>query len=196
MDRDRMVEVGVGLVSRFGAKTLSLTSVARHAGVARATAYRMFGGRDALVAAIVDREVAQLRVQLREWAATESDAAGKVRAQIRHVLPYIREHEALQYVLRHEPEEIVRALISTTDSEGPSLVARIVDEALPDMAPEIGQHLVPDARGAAEFLVRVIYSVMLVPDSSLSDEQIADLVVRAIVSDEPDEAPATDRPAD
>ncbi|MDH3061559.1 TetR/AcrR family transcriptional regulator, partial [Gordonia alkanivorans] len=38
MDRDRMVDVGVGLVSRFGAKTLSLTSVARHAGVARATA--------------------------------------------------------------------------------------------------------------------------------------------------------------
>ena len=56
MDRDRLVDVGVAMVSRFGAKALSLTSVARHAGVARATAYRMFGGRDALVAAIVERE--------------------------------------------------------------------------------------------------------------------------------------------
>ena len=56
-----MVDVGVGLVSRFGAKTLSLTSVARHAGVARATAYRMFGGREALVTAIVEREVSLLR---------------------------------------------------------------------------------------------------------------------------------------
>ncbi|MGV9670439.1 MULTISPECIES: TetR/AcrR family transcriptional regulator [unclassified Gordonia (in: high G+C Gram-positive bacteria)] len=183
MERDRMVDVGVSLVSRFGAKALSLTSVARHAGVARATAYRMFGGRDALVAAIVEREVAQLRVLLRDWAASEPDAAGKVRAQIRNVLPYIREHEALQYVLRKEPEEIVRAIISTDAAAGPSLVERIVDEALQDLEPEIGEHLVPDPRGAAEFLVRVIYSVMLVPQSALSDEEVADLVVRAIVAD-------------
>ncbi|MGC4933534.1 TetR/AcrR family transcriptional regulator [Gordonia sp. DT30] len=196
MDRDRMVEVGVGLVSRFGAKALSLTSVARHAGVARATAYRMFGGRDALVAAMVEREVADLRVKLREWSAAEPDAAGRIRAQIRNVLPYIRGHEALQYVLREEPEEIVRALISTEDADGPSLVSRIVDETLPDLEPEIGEHLLPDARGGAEFLVRVIYSMMLVPGSSLSDEQIAELVVRAIVDDSSAAPRSVDRPAD
>lgn len=180
-----MVDVGVGLVSRFGSKALSLTSVARHAGVARATAYRMFGGRDALVAAIVEREVSELRVRLREWAATEPDAAGKVRAQVRGVLPYIREHDALQYVLRKEPEEVVRALVVSDDATGPDLIARIVDGALPDLEPETGAQLVPDPRGAAEFLVRVIYSLMLVPDSSLTDDQVADLVVRAVVADPP-----------
>ncbi|MCZ0915040.1 TetR family transcriptional regulator [Gordonia amicalis] len=184
MDRDRMVEVGVGLVSRFGAKTLSLTSVARHAGVARATAYRMFGGRNALVAAIVDREVSLLRVKLREWSASAPDAAGKVRAQVVNVLPYIREHEALQYVLRKEPEEVVRALVATSDSSGPTLIHQIVDQTLPDLEPQIGDQLVPDPRGAAEFLVRTIYSLMLIPDSSLTDEQIADLVVRAVVKTE------------
>ncbi len=180
-----MVDVGVGLVSRFGAKTLSLTSVARHAGVARATAYRMFGGRNALVAAIVDREVSLLRIKLREWSASAPDAAGKVRAQVVNVLPYIREHEALQYVLRKEPEEIVRALVATSDSSGPSLIQLIVDQTLPDLEPQIGDQLVPDPRGgAAEFLVRTIYSLMLIPDSSLTDEQIADLVVRAVVKNE------------
>lgn len=176
-----MVDVGVGLVSRVGARALSLTSVARHAGVARATAYRMFGGREALVAAIVEREIAQLRVLLREWAASEPDAAGKVRVQILRVLPYIREHEALQYVLRREPEEIVRALLTTETSDGPSLVAQIVESTLPDLEPEIGVDLLPDPRGAAEFLVRTVYSHMLVPESVLTDAQIADLVVRAIV---------------
>ncbi|MBD0860448.1 TetR/AcrR family transcriptional regulator [Gordonia sp. zg691] len=184
MDRDRMVDVGVGLVSRFGAKTLSLTSVARHAGVARATAYRMFGGRDALVAAIVEREVSLLRVKLTEWAQTAPDAAGKVRAQVVNVLPYIRGHEALQYVLHKEPEEIVRALVSTSDSAGPSLIHQIVAETLPDLEPEIGDQLLPNPRGAAEFLVRTIYSLMLIPDSFLSDEEIAELVVRAIVKTE------------
>jgi AcrR family transcriptional regulator len=181
MDRDRMVDVGVAVVSRFGAKALSLTSVARQAGVARATAYRMFGGRDALVAAIVEREVATLRVRLREWSDTAPDPAGKVRAQIRNVLPYIREHEALQYILRNEPEEIVRALVTTKDGAGPTLIHQIVAETLPDLEPEIGDQLYPSSQGAAEFLVRTIYSLMLIPDSALSDEEIADLVVRAIV---------------
>ena len=45
------------------------------AGVARATAYRMFGGREALVTAIVEREVSLLRVKLIEWSATAPDAA-------------------------------------------------------------------------------------------------------------------------
>lgn len=177
-----MVDVGVAVVSRFGAKALSLTSVARQAGVARATAYRMFGGRDALVAAIVDREVATMRVKLREWAADAPDPAGKVRAQILNVLPYIREHEALQYVLRNEPEEIVRALVVTNDSTGPTFVQQIVEQTVPDIDSATAAHLRPGPEAAAEFLVRTIYSLMLVPDSVLSDEQVADLVVRAIVT--------------
>lgn len=183
-----MVDVGVGLVERVGAKALSLTAVARSAGVARATAYRMFGGRDALVAAIVDREVANLRDRLLRWAADEPDASAKVRAQILHVLPYIRDHEALQYVLRREPEEIVRALIATDTTPGPTLIGRIVDATVADVEPETAAQLLPDPRGAAEFLVRVIYSLMLVPDGVLDDEQVADLIVRAIVA-EPDETP-------
>ncbi|MFW0786633.1 TetR/AcrR family transcriptional regulator [Gordonia sp. CPCC 206044] len=181
MDRDRMVDVGVALVSRFGAKALSLTSVARQAGVARATAYRMFGGREALVAAIVEREVATLRIKLREWSQTAPDPVGKIRAQVLNVLPYIREHEALQYVLRNEPEEIVRALVSTTDAPGPTLIHQIVEQTLPDLEPDVAEQLTPNPRGAAEFLVRTIYSLMLIPDTALSDEEVADLVVRAIV---------------
>lgn len=180
MDRDRMVDVGVALVSRFGAKALSLTSVARQAGVARATAYRMFGGRDALVAAIVEREVEVLRVKLREWSETAPDAAGKIRAQVLNVLPYIREHGALQYVLRHEPEEIVRALVAT-DASGGALIEQIVDRSLPDIDADVAEQLYPDARRAAEFLVRTVYSLMLIPDTRMSDEDIADLIVRAVV---------------
>ncbi|WP_040509742.1 TetR/AcrR family transcriptional regulator [Gordonia soli] len=181
MDRDRMVDVGVAAVSRFGAKALSLTAVARQAGVARATAYRMFGGREALVAAIVEREVAALRVRLREWSESEPDAAGKIRAQVRHVLPYIREHEALQYMLRNEPEEIVRALVTTKGASGPTLIQQIVTETLPDLEPQIGEQLYPNPAAAAEFLIRTIYSFMLIPDGALGDDEIADLVVRAIV---------------
>lgn len=175
-----MLEVGVGLVSRFGAKALSLTSVARHAGVARATAYRMFGGREALVDAIVSHELDQLRVRLAEWGADEPDIAERVRIRVLRSLEYIRAHDALQYVLREEPEEIVRAIVST-DGDGPSLVDRVVDVSIVDVSDEEAAVLYPDARAAAEFLVRVVYSCMLIPGSSMTDEQIAELVVRAVV---------------
>ncbi|MCF8569213.1 TetR family transcriptional regulator [Gordonia sp. HY002] len=180
MDRDRMLEVGVGLVSRFGAKALSLTSVARHAGVARATAYRMFGGRDALVDAIVSHELDQLRQHLTTWGADEPDVAGVVRARVVGSLEYIRAHEALQYMLREEPEEIVRAIIST-DETRPSLVQRVVDVSIVDVTDAEASALYPNPRAAAEFLVRMVYSCMLVPGSAMSDDEVADLVVRAVV---------------
>lgn len=176
-----MVEVAVAAVSRLGAKALSLTAVARQAGIARATAYRMFGGRDALVAAIVEHEVAELRGRLRTWAAAETSVEGKIRAQVLGSLAFIREHEALQYMLRNEPEEIARALVSTADGPGRTLIHQLVDESLPDMEAGVSQRLYPDAPAAAEFLVRVVYTYMLIPEGALTDEQIADLVVRAIV---------------
>lgn len=181
MDRDRLVDVGVALVSRFGAKALSLTSVARQAGVARATAYRMFGGRDALVAAIMSRELEQLRQQMIEWGAQESDVSERIRERVRRSLAYIAEHEALQYVLRNEPEEVVRALISASGSGRPSLIDMIVDATLPDVEPDEEAALYPTVRGGSEFMVRVVYSCMLVPDSCLSHDEVADLVVRAVV---------------
>ncbi len=171
----------MALVSRFGAKALSLTSVARQAGVARATAYRMFGGRDALVEAIVNRELDLLRAKLNEWGADESDPHERVRVRALNTLAHIRGHEALQYVLRNEPEEVVRALITTTDAGSRSFIEMIVDATLPDADADEVAALYPNPRAGSEFMVRVIYSCMLVPESSMSDEEIADLVVRAVV---------------
>lgn len=181
MDSDRLVEVGVALISKVGAKALSLTSVARHAGVARATAYRMFGGRDALVSAIVQRELVIMRGKVVEWGADEPDVGARVHKRVVESLRYIREHEALQYVLTNEPEEIVGALVTARETQGPSLIQMIVDATLPELDADETAALYPDAAGGVEFMVRTVYSCMLVPQSSLSDEQIAELAVRAIV---------------
>lgn len=176
-----MLEVGVGLVSRFGAKALSLTSVARHAGVARATAYRMFGGREALVSAIVSHELDQLRAKLNEWGADEPDVGRRVHLRVTRSLAYIRDHDALQYVLRNEPEEVVRSLVTTSDRSRSTLVEMIVDASLVDLRDDEAQALYPNPRAAIEFLVRTVYSCMLVPGSAMTDAEIADLVVRAVV---------------
>lgn len=185
MDSDRLIDVGVGVISKFGAKALSLTSVARQAGVARATAYRMFGGRDALVEAIVQRELGLMRQKVVEWGADESEVAPRIHKRVVEALRYIREHEALQYVLVNEPEEIIGALVAAREDDGPSLIEMIVEATLPELGADEIAALYPNARGGVEFMVRTVYSCMLVPQSALSDRDVADLVVRAIVRQGP-----------
>ncbi|MFT3660895.1 MAG: TetR family transcriptional regulator [Gordonia sp. (in: high G+C Gram-positive bacteria)] len=181
MDSDRLVDVGVGLIAKVGARALSLTSVARQAGVARATAYRMFGGRDALVSAIVQRELGLMRVKIVEWGADEPDVASRVHRRVVEALRYIREHDALQYVLANEPEVIVGSLVTARDAEGPTLIEMIVEATLEELDDDEAQTLYPDARGGVEMMVRTVYCCMLVPQSALTDDQIANLVVRAVV---------------
>lgn len=181
MDSERLVDVGVALISKFGARALSLTSVARQAGVARATAYRMFGGREALVQAIVDRELSVMREKFVEWGVDATDVADRVHIRVIKSLQYVREHEALQYVLTNEPEEVVRALITGEGAEGPSLIDLIVDALLPQISEEEQELLFPNARAGLEFQVRSVYASMLVPSTTITDDEIADLVVRAIV---------------
>lgn len=181
MDRDRLVDAGVALVSRFGAKGLSLTSVARQAGVARATAYRMFGGRDALVAAIVAREIELLGAKLTEWDGDADEVGGRIRNRVVGVLQYLRDHEAVQYILRNEPEEVVRAIVSTADSDRPSFIELLVDRSMAGSDLGGAAELYPSPAAAAEFMTRVVYSYLLVPESRLTDDDVADLVVRAIV---------------
>ncbi|MFZ2511532.1 MAG: TetR/AcrR family transcriptional regulator [Gordonia sp. (in: high G+C Gram-positive bacteria)] len=181
MDRERLVDVGVTLISKFGARALSLTSVARQAGVARATAYRMFGGREAFVQAIVQRELAILSEKVATWGADAPDLATCLHIRVTESLKYIRGHEALQYVLTKEPEEVVRALVTTEGAPGPSLIDMIVDATLPDVSDDDQAQLYPNARAGVEFMVRTVYSCMLVPESSLRDDEVAELVVRAIV---------------
>lgn len=181
MDSDRLVEVGVNLISKFGARALSLTSVARQAGVARATAYRMFGGRDALVDAIVERELTCLKEYLVAWGADAPDVRTRIHTRFVNGLQYMRTHEALQYVLVNEPDVLVGSLVTGDDLESPSLIERVVDAVLPELGEDEVQQLYPDARGGVEFMVRTAYSCMLMPKSAMSDSEIADLVVRAIV---------------
>ncbi|WP_018177708.1 TetR/AcrR family transcriptional regulator [Jongsikchunia kroppenstedtii] len=191
MDRERLVDVALGTISRFGARALSLTSVARHAGVGRATVYRVFGGKDALVAAVVEREISLLDAELNRRLASATTPADQVRVLVHTALDYIRNHQALQYVLQHEPEEILSTVIATGPNRDrrETLIHAILADGMVKLTdnPKLAAALVPNAEAASEFIIRVVHSHMLIPRSHLSDDELADLVVRAVL---PGDAPA------
>ncbi len=160
-------------------RALGLTSVARHAGVGRATAHRMFGGRDELVQAIVEREVETLGNLIAEWTASQSEPADKVRILIVNVMAYIRDHEALQYILQNEPEEIVATLVARGPDHGSDVT--IVDLIVANSVGNLEAALVPDSRRATELMVRVIYSYILIPRSAMTEGDIAEVVARSVI---------------
>ncbi|MGA1838765.1 TetR/AcrR family transcriptional regulator [Herbiconiux sp. 11R-BC] len=68
--RDRLVRVASGLFYREGINSVGMDRVLAEASVTRATMYRHFSGKEALVAAYLDREDELLRQQFAAAAAT------------------------------------------------------------------------------------------------------------------------------
>jgi AcrR family transcriptional regulator len=62
--RETLLDAALDLIARDGVSGFSLNAAARAAGVSRAAPYRHFAGKEALLAAAVDRGFAQLRAQL------------------------------------------------------------------------------------------------------------------------------------
>ena len=55
---DRVLDAALACVARVGVAKTTLDDVAKEAGCARATVYRCFPGRQALMRAVLDREIA------------------------------------------------------------------------------------------------------------------------------------------
>jgi AcrR family transcriptional regulator len=162
-----------------GDRATSLTDVARRAGVSRATAYRAFGDKEGLVRAIVLGEIARFVAAGEREVLFDAPAPEVVTAAVRFALRYLREHAALQHVLRHEPEQLVDVLVERP--EHPSLVGAMTAIAAERLAAagHAGAFSV-DVHAAAEHMVRAVFSHLLVPTSALDDARVAGLVARAV----------------
>ncbi len=140
--------------------------------------YRAFpGGRDEILAAVVDTEAARLfsALGLRLGAAsdlTEALVAGIVEASSR-----IRNHSALAYMVAHEPE-IVLGHLAFEDS------ARLLETAARFTAPFLARWLRPAEAGrVAEWATRIVlsYAISPSPQTDLCDPDQATRLVTTFV---------------
>lgn len=105
--RDRIIAATLVSLARYGVAKTTLEDVAKEAGCARATVYRYFGGKQQLLLATVlhesERVLAAIDASARPGLALE-DALVAMATTAAHEL---LEHDALQFVLAHEPELIL-----------------------------------------------------------------------------------------
>jgi AcrR family transcriptional regulator len=168
----RAVAATLACVARTGLAKLTVDDVAREAGVSRATLYRTFSSRQALVAAAADHEAARIGAAI---AAAVADATGLddvVTAVIVTGGRELRANAALAFVAAHEPEVLAPHL---EFAGGDRLYRRLGRGLAPFFAP-----WVDDPERAAEWVARVGLSLLWSPAPlvDLADED----AVRRLVS--------------
>lgn len=158
---DAVLDAAHAVFTERGLREGTLGEVARRAGIGRATLYRYFDGKDAVVSALVMREAGRLFSLLDAEIADEDDPWVMLERGLVTALGHLRAHPLLRRVLDEEPESIlplltVRAaplLEAAVAFASPYIERAVKDERLPDMQPRV----------AAEWAARILLSLLLTP---------------------------------
>lgn len=172
--RVRVVDATLACLARYGTVKTTVDDIARQAGLSRATIYRTFpGGRDEILAAVVDTEAARLFSVLAARLGAASDLNEALVVGIVEASTRIRHHPALAYLVAHEPETILGHL-AFEDSN------RLMKAASRFGAPFLARWLRPAEAGrVAEWATRIVlsYAISPSPETDLCDaDQAAHLV--------------------
>lgn len=157
----RIADALVVCIARVGLAHSTAELIAREAGCSRATLYRHFDGKAAIVRHAVAQEIERMTsvaVDAGLDAPTFEDAVVAVTTTAARELTA---HDALWFLLVHEPESILSHLAF---AEGDRVLVEVGDA----LAPAFARWLAPtDARRAGEWIARVLRSYVLMPEPSI-----------------------------
>ena len=176
--RVRLVDAALRCIADQGIARTTLEDVARAAGCSRATVYRAFpGGKEGLLSAVVDTEVARFFTSLAVPMAAAADLEDVLVAGMSGAARRIAEHRGLAFVAEHEPEVLL-----------PHLAFAHLDTVLAVSgtfaAPFLGRFLDhEEARRVAEWAARIVLSQLACPleGVDLTDEDDVRELVRTFM---------------
>src|SRR5437660_6928916 len=171
----RVLDAALTCIGRVGLGKTTLDDVAREAGCARATVYRYFPGKQQLIGALVEREVAAFGRELLTAAHGAESLGEAVTAVITAAAGALLGHPALTFVAGYEPEMLLPYLAFERESAVLGAAAELV---APAFAPFLS---IDDATRLAEWVARITLSYLCCPSEHVD---VHDPVqVRALVDD-------------
>ena len=174
----RIVDGALRCMARQGIAKTTVDDIARESRLSRATVYRTFpGGKEGILAAVVETEVARLFSSLAVVMGEATDLEDVLVAGMVESARRLRSHGALAYLLEHEPGAVLPYL---TFGELDRLLLVAGDLA----APFFARWLEPEqASRAAEWAVRIVLAYCSGPPAGtdLADPDDARALVRAFV---------------
>lgn len=173
---DRILEAAGRCVARWGLAKTTVDDVAREAGCGRASIYRKFpGGRDELFASLLQREERRFFDSVSARLDRADTLEELVVAAVVEATRFLRGHEGLQYVLAHEPEQVLPFVAFDR-------IQPLLDRATLLAGPHLLRYVtLDDVAPVAEWITRLVLSYALQPSPhvDLADETDARRFVAA-----------------
>jgi AcrR family transcriptional regulator len=173
--RDRRRDLLVAAGRRFvavGIRATTMEDIAREAGAGKATLYRYFPNKDAVIDALLAREAERFARELRAAADDEQHAADRVEAAFVAGVRFFVEHPVLTRGRDEEPA----ALLPRITADGGPLVAEglaLFEELIADGV-GTGELRRVEPRIAAEASMRLILSYFAFPPMHVAVEDPAE----------------------
>ncbi len=171
----RVLDAALTCIGRVGLAKTTLDDVAREAGCARATVYRYFPGKQQLIAALVEREVAAFERQLLTAAGGAESLGDAVTKVITTAAGALLGHPALTFLAAYEPEVLLPYLAFERESAVLGAAAEFVAPAFAPFLP------IDRATRLAEWVARITLSYLCCPSDHVDVNDA--LQVRALVDD-------------
>jgi AcrR family transcriptional regulator len=154
----RIRDAALVCIGRFGLAKTTVDDIAREAGCSRATLYRYFDGKSAIVRAAVVAELDRVTAALIDAGRAEATFADSVVAVVVRGTREVRAHDALQFLLAHEPEAVLGHLAFVP---GDRVLVAVGDA----IAPAFDRWLTPErCTRAGEWIARLVRAYALMPD--------------------------------
>ncbi len=157
-----IIDATLACLARHGTLKTTVDDIARQAGVSRATVYRVFpGGRDEILAAVVDTEMARLFSALGVRLGEAGELGDALVSGIVEASTRLCRHAALAYLVEHEPEMVLGHLAFDESN-------RLLTTASRFTAPFLARWMSPvEAERVAEWATRIVLSYALSPSAGM-----------------------------
>jgi AcrR family transcriptional regulator len=167
---DRVVAAALRCLARTGLRAMTVDDVAADAGVSRATLYRAFpGGRDTILSAVVDAEIARLLAAVGQATEPATELRGALVAGLHAAATWLRDHEVIERLMFDEPATLLTHLeFEQMDRTLAAVSARLA----PLLEPFVGDDV---AERAGEWTTRVALSYLLFPADEVDLGELADV---------------------
>jgi AcrR family transcriptional regulator len=165
----RIRDAALVCIGRFGLAKTTVDDIAREAGCSRATLYRYYDSKSAIVRAAVAAELDRVTGALVDAGRAESTFPDAVVAVVVRGTREVRAHDALQFLLAHEPDAVLGHLAFIP---GDRVLVAVGDA----IAPAFDRWLAPDAcTRVGDWLARLVraYALMPTPPVDFTDPAAA-----------------------
>lgn len=170
----RVIEATLRCVSRWGLAKTSFEDIAREAGMSRATVYRVVpGGKERLVEVVIRYELGRVAHEVSPQAEAAKSLEDLLCLGLATGIRLLTEHEALQYLVTHEPGAVLPHFAFHRLGE---LFTQVTELSEPYLERFLPAAAIPPA---VELLVRVVLTYSMFPSSAVDPhrpETIRELV--------------------